>query len=85
MSPAILLTWNPAKLPVSLVARYADGAASRAARENLRYHGFDAATDGRELQPLDHFPLNRPVLVSRHKRWGPPRLCDKRRRNALSP
>ena len=86
MSSAITSAQNPAQLPVSLVARCADGAPPRAASAKI----FIIMTPiprqtATNSGLLDRFPPIRRVLVSRHKRRRPPRPCAKRRRDALSP
>jgi hypothetical protein len=86
MSPAITSARNPAQLPVSLVARYVDGAPPRAASAkifiNMTPIPRQTATNS---GLLDRFPPTRGVLVPRHKRRRPPRPRAKRRRDALSP
>jgi hypothetical protein len=85
MNPAITSAQNPA-IPVSLVARHADGTPPRAASAEIFIHMTpiprQTATNS---DLLDRFPPTRRVLVPRHKRRRPPQPCAKRRRDVLSP
>lgn len=86
MSPAIVSARNSAQRPVSLVARYADGASPRAPSTRIFIIMTSIPRQTATNSGLfDRFPLTRRVLVSRHKHRRPPRPCAKRRRDALSP
>jgi len=72
MSPAITSARNLAQLPVSLVARRADGALLRASSATI----FIVMTPTPRQKAtnsglFDRFPPTRRVLVSRHKRPRP--------------